>query len=208
MKSEMQFLKNIKGKKWMLLLLLIPFISIILIITFRHTYAPTNEEIIEKIKKIDAYNTKAEYIIKNTKSEYKEETNMYYCKDIGMRIEFGEDRVKIYKDGFVSMNDNGDEYEIKENFDTLYPLAFYNNILNNEIKEVKEGAEEWGDIKYLEVDVSLPSKNKHISSAKVYINKEDKSPIITKIFDIDGKERVTIIYKNFKELKEIDRGLF
>lgn len=208
MKSEKQILKKIKGKKLLLLLLIIPFISIILIITFRHTYAPTNEEIIKKIKDLDAYSTKAEYIIKNTKGEYKEETNIYYCKDIGMRIEFGQDRVKIYKDGFINVNDNGDEYELNENFDTLYPLAFYNNLLSNEIKEVKEGSEEWGDIKYLEVDISLPSKNKHIASAKVYINKADKSPIVTKIYDSDGKERVAILYKEFKELKEIDRGLF
>ena len=51
MKSEKNLWNKIKERKvLLLLLLLIPFISIIAIIGFRHNYAPTNEEIIEYIK--------------------------------------------------------------------------------------------------------------------------------------------------------------
>ena len=64
MKSEKNLLNKIKERKvLLLLLLLIPFISIIAIIGFRHNYAPTNEEIIEYIKKSKAYTSKAEYKI-------------------------------------------------------------------------------------------------------------------------------------------------
>ena len=209
MKSKKKVKEKTKSKKWLvLLLLIIPFISIISIVIFRHTYAPTNEEIIDYIKNIKSYTVDAEYVVKNSKKEYKEDTSMYYCKDAGMRIEFGKDRVKIYKDGFINVNENGDEYQLEDKFDSVYPLGFYNNLLERNIKDIKEGSEEWGDIKYLEVSLDIDEKNKHVSSAKVYINKADKSPIVTKIFDSKGEERVTITYSNFKEVKEIDENLF
>lgn len=209
MKSEKNLLSKIKERKvLLLLLLLIPFISIIAIIGFRHNYAPTNEEIIEYIKKSKAYTSKAEYKIKNSKGEYKEDTNIYYCKDVGMRIEFGQDRIKIYKDGYISMQDKGGKYELEKDFDSLYPLSFVSNLLCGDIEEINEGAEEWGDIQYLEIKVNLSNINDHMTSAKIYINKEDKTPIVTKIYDKDGKSRVDIVYKEFNYLKEIDKNLF
>lgn len=209
MKSEKNLLNKIKERKGIfLLLLLIPFISIIIIICFRHNYMPTNEEIVEYMKNSRAYTSKVEYTIKNSKGEYTEDTNIYYCKDVGMRIEFGKDRVKIYKDGFISMQDKGDEYELEKDFDSLYPLAFINNLLMGEIEEVTEGSEEWGETKYLEVKINLSNINDHMIAAKVYINKEDKKPIVTKIYDKQGKVRVEILYKDFNYLKEIDKNLF
>lgn len=208
MKSDKKDKKKL-DKKWILLMvLLIPFLSIILIITFRHNYMPTNEEIIQYVRDCKAYTSKAEYTVINSKDEYKQETKLYYGKDIGMRIEFGQDRVKIYKDGFISMKDGDEEYELNGGFDSLYPLAFPNNLLNNEIKSIEEGAEEWGNRKYLIINVDIPSKNKHIVEAKLYIDKDDKSPILTKIYDSDNKETVTIVYDEFEYLKEIDKNLF
>lgn len=208
MKSDKQGKKKRIDKKWLLLILLIPFLSIILIITFRHSYMPTNDEILKYVRDCKAYTSDATYTIMNSKGEYKEETKIYYGKDKGMRIEFGQDRVKIYKDGFISMKEGDEEYELKAGVDTLYPLAFPNNLLNYEIKSIEEGEEEWGDTKYLTITVQIPSKNMHIVEAKLYINKNDKSPILTKIYDGDNKERVIIMYKGFEFLKDIDSNLF
>jgi outer membrane lipoprotein-sorting protein len=197
-----------KTSKILLLLLLIPFISIILVIIFRNVYFPTNEEILESAKDAKAYFSKAEYTIKNSKGEYKEEANIYYCKEQGMRIEFGQERVKIYKDGYISMNYNGDKYKLNGDFDEVYTLAFISNLLSNEVKDIKEESEEWGDIKYLVVEISLPFKNNHMNSAKLYINKVDKSPIVTKIYDINNDEKLTIVYKDFRYINKIDKELF
>ena len=199
----------LKNKKVLLLLLfLIPFISIVIAIIFRHVYIPTNDEVIEYVRNAKIYSSKAKYSVKNSKGEYEEECNIYYCKNQGMRIEFKEDRVKIYKDGFISMNDSGDKYEIDENFDEVYPLAFMNSLLSNNIVDTKEGSEEWGDTKYIEVDIELPFKNNHINLAKLYINKSTKKPIVTKVYDINNKEKLDIIYDDFKYLNEIDNELF
>ncbi|PRR84274.1 germination lipoprotein GerS-related protein [Clostridium vincentii] len=197
-----------KFKKWAFLLLLIPFVSIIIVIIFRHSYFPTNDEILEEVKNADNYTSKVEYQIKNSRGEYKENTTIYYSKDQGMRIEFEENRVKIYNDGIINVNDNGYEYELEGDFDQFYPLAFTNNLLLNEIEDVGEGSEEWGEGQYIEINIELPFKNNHMTSAKLYINKEDKVPIVAKVYDSNKKERVTIIYKDFEYLKEVDDELF
>lgn len=201
--------KNGKGKYIAIFaLLLVPFISIFLIIQYRHIFAPTNDEIIDYILESEGYKSNVEYTVINSKGEFKEDVEMYYKKQYGFRVEFPEERVKIYKDGYISIIENDYEYELNEGFDTLYPLGFISNILKNEITEVKEGTEEWGDIKYLEFCINLSSKNKHLSKAKVYINKEDKSPIVTKIYNSDGEESVIIVYDDFSYLDNIDKNLF
>ena len=60
----------------------------------------------------------------------------------------------------------------------------------------------------MEIYINLSSKNKHLSKAIVYINKEDKSPIITKIYNSDGEESVIIVYDKFEYLENIDKNLF
>jgi hypothetical protein len=100
-------------KKWAFLLLLIPFISIIIVVIFRNSYFPTNDEIIEDVKNAENYTSKVEYQVKNARGEYREDTTIYYSKEQGMRIEFKEDRVKIYKSDSININDNGYEYELK-----------------------------------------------------------------------------------------------
>lgn len=201
--------KSKKGRYLLIVgLLLIPFISIFLIIQFRHTVMPTNEEIIKYVQEAKGYKTNIKYTIINSKGKFDEDVKVYYRKNYGVRVEFPQDRVKIYKDGYISILEQDYKYELEEGFDTLYPLGFINNMLSNEIAEVKEASEEWGDVKYLEISIKLPSKNKHIDSAKMYINKEDKSPIITKIYNSDGEESVIIVYDKFEYLENIDKNLF
>lgn len=193
--------KYLKKSKKVLFILLVPFISIFLIIQFRHVYMPTNEEIVESLINTKDYCTRAEYIIKNSRGEHKEEIKMYYSKENGMKLEFGENRIKIYQNGIINIQENEYKYEVNDDFDTLYPMGFVQNILSYEIEDIKENSEEWGEIKYIEINVNIPSKNKHISKAKVYINKEDKTPIVTKIYDDENNERVIIKYKEFEDLK-------
>ena len=197
-----------KFKKWAVLLLLIPFISIIIVIVFRHSYFPTNDEIIEEVKSAENYTSKVEYKIKNSRGEYKENTTIYYSKEQGMRIEFEENRVKLYNNGSININDNGYEYELKGDFDQVYPLAFIDTLLLNKIQYMKEASEEWGEGQYIEISIELPFKNNHMTSAKLYISKKDKVPIVAKIYDINQEERVTIIYKDFEYLKKYNEDLF
>lgn len=193
------------------LLLCIPFISIILAIIFRLTAMPTNEEIISELRGIKCYKTNVEYIVKNTRGEEREETIQYYSEDKGARIDFGEDRIKFYKDGNIKVKDNisNKEYTVDEELDVLHSLTFVKNLLSYPIIEgsIKEGQEEWGDRIYIELDLELFLENDHLYKAKVFIDKKEKAPIGAIVYDKEGNDRLRIIYKNFEKLKEIDNDL-
>ena len=202
--------KKIKTKTclYIISLILLPFISIILIIQFRHAVTPTNEDIIKKIKDENCYKTNAEYIIKNNRGEYLDNTKIFYKRKLGHRVEFDSNIIKIYKNEKINVFENNTSYEINNKMDILYPLGFIDNILNKKILDVKEGSEEWGDTKYLKITIDLESSNKHLSEAKVYINKKDKKPIVTKVYNDNGDETVVIVYKNFKYLDNLKKDLF
>lgn len=200
-----------KKKVLTTLLLCIPFISIILVIMFRLTVVPTNEEVISQLKEITCYKTNVEYITNNSRGEEKEETTQYYSEDKGARIDFGIDRIKFYKDGNIRVEDNisNKEYNVEADLDKLHSLAFMKNLLSYPIEEgsIKEGQEEWGEKKYIELTLELFLENDHLDKAKVFIDKKEKTPIGAIIYDKEGNDRLRIIYKNFEKLKEIDNDL-
>lgn len=200
-----------KKKLLLILMACIPVISIILVILFRTTTEPTNEEIIKSLKDIKYYSSNVEYVIKNSRGEEREETLQYYSKDIGGRIDFGEDRSKIYNDSKVIVKDNisNKEYEMKDEMDEIHSLAFLNNLLSYPIDEggIKEGQEEWGDTEYIEFTSEVFFKNDHLNKVRIFIDKQEMKPIGAIVYDKDGKDRIRIVYRNFENLKQLDTNL-
>ena len=203
---------SMKKKIIITLLLIIPFISIFLVVIFRGIISPNNEEIIRELKNIKCYETKVEYIVKNSKGEEREDTVQYYSKDKGVRVEFKNDKIKLYKEDGIHVKDNSStgEYVIESDMDILHSMAFMNKILSYPLKSdsIKEGQEEWGDTIYIQVDTELFLNNEHFNSARIFINKKTKTPIGIVIYDKDGNDSVRIIYEDFKIVKEIDENLF
>lgn len=193
------------------LLLLIPFISILLVVIFRGVFMPNNEEIIRELKNIKCYETKVEYIIKNSKGEEREETVQYYSKNEGVRVEFKDDKVKVYKADGIHVKDdkNNSEYLIESDMDILHSMAFMNKILSYPLKSdsIKEAQEEWGDTIYIQVDTELFLNNEHFNTARVFINKKTRTPLGIVVYDKNGNESMRIIYDDFKAVKEIDEEL-
>ena len=200
-----------KKKLLLGLLVAIPIILIILVILFRVTAEPTNEEIIESLKGIKAYKTEVEFIVKNSRDEERQDTIQYYKKDIGGRIDFGTDRTKIYKNDSILVKDNiaNKEYEMEEGMDELYSLSFLNNLLSYPIDNegINEGQEDWGDTEYIVFTSELFLKNDNLNKIKIFIDKQEKTPIGAIIYDKDNKDRVRIVYRNFEKLKDLDEGL-
>lgn len=201
-----------KKKIIITLLLIIPFISIFLVVIFRGILSPDNEEIIRDLKNIKCYETKVEYIVKNSRGEERESTVQYYSKEEGVRVEFDDDKVKLYKSDGIHVRDNSStgEYVIESDMDILHSMAFMNKILSYPLKSdsIKEGQEEWGDKIYIQVDTELFLNNEHFNSARIFINKKTKTPIGIVIYDKDGNDSVRIIYEDFKIVKEFDENLF
>lgn len=207
MKEEKKRISHISI--WIILTLLtIPILILVIIIFFRHSYVLTNEEVVERIKNTPMYKSEIEYIVKNSRSEYSENIRLLYYKNMGLRIEFEKDRVKVYKNGQIFVEENGNKYEANKGVDEVYPLADVNNILSNEVLTIEEGKEEWGDKIYIKVIVKLPFENEHMEYACIFLDKENQIPLMTQIYDVKDNERIRITYKTFKKLKKLDKNLF
>lgn len=204
--------KYSKKKKIMIgLIISIPIIFIGIVVALEFFISPSNEEIIEKIKNIKSYKTGVEFIVTNSREELREETLLYHSKDKGSRIEFGQDRVKIYSNDEIKVKDNisGSEYLENQELDIVHSLAIIDKILSYEIDKnsIVENQEEWGNTKYIELQVKLPFDIQHLDKAKVFVDKDKKEPIGTIIYNKEGKEKIKIIYKDFEKVKEISEDL-
>lgn len=200
-----------KKKILTIIFFFIPIIILILMVLLRYNLVTSNEEIIKNLKDIKYYSSEVEYLFKNSKSEFSEKTIQYYSKESGRRIEFQDEykRVKVYNGAEIKVECNQEEFILDKDIDTLYPLAFIDNVLSNPIVgDIKEVKTDWGDNYYLEVDIKYNSKNKHLNKAKFYVDKNRRTPVLLKILDDTNKERVIVKYKDFKKEKSLDSDLF
>ncbi|WP_024614321.1 germination lipoprotein GerS-related protein [Clostridium sp. Ade.TY] len=201
---------NLKKKLLVTVLMIIPFVSIILIISLRHVITPTNEDILNSVKNLDDYTSIVEYKITNDNGTYNQKAELSYCKDNGIRLDFGEELTKIYSDEKITMiyNKTDEKYEVDRELDRVYDLAAMKELFKNPILEFKEGQEEWGDLKYLKVEFDLITKNIHIDRATLYIDKNKKEPMLLKVYDSNSKERIKIEYREFLKKKFCEKEKF
>ena len=201
-----------KKKLLLVFLISIPVILISLVILLRITAEPTNEEIIESLKNIKAYKTEVEFVVKNSRDEERQDTVQYYKEDLGGRIDFGEDRTKIYKDNEILVKDyiSNKEYTMAIGMDELYSISFLNKLLSYPINNegIKEGQEEWGETEYIVFTSELFLKNDSLNKVKIFIDNNKKVRIGAIIYDNDNADWVTIVYKNFEKLKDIEEDVF
>ena len=196
-----------KKNKWIkiVFILLIPFVSIIVIIEFRHRVIPTNEEIIKSIISNSGYKTLAEVNVYNELQEHKECVDLYYKNDVGHRINFNDSNIsKIYTEDKIEVKEKEYIYSIDKEKNDVYSFLFIEELLKKDIESVQEKNEEWDDTKYLEIMINVYNDNSNFDKAKVYINKKEKTPIVTKVYDKDGKERNIIVYKKFTYSNKIN----
>lgn len=80
----MDFRKVLFNKKIIIgILVLIPVLMILLVILCRDVITPSNEDIISELKDTKYYSSKVDYLFKNSKSEFEENTMQYYSFDKG-----------------------------------------------------------------------------------------------------------------------------
>lgn len=193
-------------------IIFIPIFIIVLVILCRHVITPSNEDIVNELRNTKCYSSKVNYVFKNSKSQFEENTMQYYSYGKGSRIEFqdGYNQVKVYKGGEIKIESNEDEdYILDKDIDVIYPLAFIENILSNPIiDEVKEVKSDWGQEIYLQVNIEYNSRNKHLNKAEFYIDKNKRIPVLLKVLDDKDEERIVISYKDFKKEKKLNENLF
>ncbi|MGV3026831.1 germination lipoprotein GerS-related protein [Clostridium thermobutyricum] len=192
--------KNLKKKLKIGSIIILPIFILGLIVFFRNEVSPTNEQIIDSIKNMEQYESIVEFTITNTRGSYVEKAKLHYSKNHDPIMEFGDRLVKTYKkDSIIMKYKDGKEYNLEKDTDSFYVLAIINNLLNNPVTKIENESLEWGDLEYIKVSIDIISNNQHLDKAVFYVNKKEKVPMLIKIFDVNGKERVKIEYREFNK---------
>lgn len=147
-----------------------------------------------------------EYILNQTiKKDGKYILHTMSPKDVeGNIILFDGDIVWQYNPRLDSKISVGDKDKLVRK--QLSIFAFLENHLKS--NDVSVQTANTKDGVYTILEAIIPGDNKYISSEKLWINNETKTPEKLIIYDADGKERVFITYRNFKYNPKIEDSIF
>lgn len=192
--------KDIKRKVKLAGIVILPIIIIGTLIAIRNIIGISNEELVDKMKNMKEYTSIAEFTVRNSRGEYLEKAKIHYSENHDPIIEFGDKLVKTYKKDSIQMKyKDGKEYNLEKDTDSFYILSILNELLKYPIISIEEGSAEWEDLKYTKVSIDIVSNNQHLDKAILYIDKKEKIPMLIKIQDINGEERVKIQYRDFEK---------
>ncbi|MGL4848599.1 MAG: germination lipoprotein GerS-related protein [Clostridium sp.] len=192
--------RDIKRKVKLAGIVILPIIIIGTLIAIRNIIGISNEELVDKMKNMKEYNSIVEFTVRNARGEYLEKAKVHYSENHDPIIEFGDRLVKTYtKDSIQMKYKDGKEYNLEKDTDSFYILSVLNELLKYPIISIEEGSAEWEDLKYTKVSIDIVSNNQHLDKAILYIDKKEKIPMLIKIQDVNGEERVKIQYRDFEK---------
>lgn len=164
------------------------------------------------LKNLDSYSTNFNMEIKNDRQTINYTGKQYYLKNSGYRLDLGQDRVFVYKDDKIFVNDikNKLKYTTDRDFDVLFRLSLiqeYIGLLYTD-EDIKYSFKDSNGIKYELIDLVIPGTNREISKAVLYINLKDYTPERIIIYDVDNKETVRINYTSFAADADLKEDMF
>lgn len=171
------------------------------------------KKVVKYMENLKNYSCDVEYTFKNEKDEDEYVAKQYYMKDEGYRLDLGEDRINIYKDDHIYVEDKKAEkkYEVIKEFDEVYKYTFLNEIVDltshPESKVYAEDIEE-SDKHYVVIQFIIPSTNRNIAKGELYMNSLTLKPEVEKIYDLKGEERVEIRFNDFIANEDMEKELF
>ena len=165
------------------------------------------------LKNMKSYTTDMNMDVKNDKQKINYKARQVYLQGGGYKLELNNDRVFIFKTDdniYISDKNNGTKYVQSKDFDVVLKLSFIGEYIgllytNEEIKYVIKTI---NDIEYTVIDLFIPSGNKNINNALLYVNNKSMIPEKMVIYDINGKEKIEITYTNFLPNVEVEPSEF
>ena len=186
--------------------------SSILLISCNKKPKNTND-ITTFLKNMESYTTEMNMDITNAKQKISYTARQAYLKGGGYKLELNNSRVFIYKTDdkiYISDKNNGAKYVQSKDFDEVLKLSFIGEYIGllytNE--EIKYAIKNINDIEYTVIDLFIPGGNKNINNALLYVNNKSMLPEKLLIYDIKGKEKITITYTNFIPNVKIEMSEF
>lgn len=124
------------------------------------------EKVIDYLKDLKSYKCDITMEIKNSRQNLNYVGKQYYSNNKGVRLEINEDRVLIYKDKNIFVNDvkNNTKYSTDESYDKIYKLSFIKNfvdlIYSNE--SIKTYFKKLDNREYEIIELEVPSDNLNV----------------------------------------------
>lgn len=172
----------------------------------------SEREVVEYLKNIKSYKCRASISILNNRQTIEYKCTAFYDEKLGARLEIGEDRVFIYKDKWIHVDDkiSGRKYSIEESFDNLFYLAFVNKYIKlmytNE--DTKYYIQEESGRRVQLIELTIPDNNINMAKAVLYVDVKTLVPEKIMIYDNKDKERVRIVYSEFAANEKLNSELF
>ena len=170
------------------------------------------ERALNYLKNLDSYSAEVHINIINDKQNIEYDTKQLYSNKYGYRLEVGEDRIMIYKEDKIQVEDlkNGLQYSTDRDFDSVFKLSFLGEyiglIYTNE--SINFSVKELSGEKFQVVKLILPGMNRNIRYAELYINIKTCEPKYIIIYNDQDKEKMRIIYNKFLPNTKVDKELF
>lgn len=190
----------------------------VIIITSCSFEEPTNEEIFYELQKtindMESYSCKANITITGNKSPSRYIANHLYKKPYSYKVNYFNKKQSISYDGnriYLSYPKVDTSIIIRdskklEEDKNLFIGYFIKLITTNEDimleKDIIDNNE------YLVISLELPGNNIYRAKEKLWIDKKTFKPYKLRVLDIDGKEQVNVLYKDFKYNIELQDSTF
>lgn len=169
-------------------------------------------EITNFLKDIDGYSTDFVMETKNDKQVITQEGKQFYKKEQGYRLELGQDRVFIYKEDKIYVQDikNNFKYTLDKDFNNGYRISFIKEYIkllytNEEIKYAFKDIE---GKKYQLIELLIPGGSSETSKAVMYVDTKTYFPQWILVYDEKNNERIKITFNNFQAGPELNGDLF
>ncbi|WP_127836631.1 germination lipoprotein GerS-related protein [Clostridium prolinivorans] len=170
------------------------------------------EEVVNFLKDLNTYTSDFKMEIKNDKQVITYEGKHYYDKNLGHVMKLGEDKIFVYKEDKIYANDikNNVKYTVDKEFDEGFIYTFIEKYIEllytNE--EIKYDFKEIDGKKYQIIKLIIPTSNKEIDNAQMYVNLENYIPEYIFIYDEKNNEKIKVTYKNFEVNPKLNKNLF
>lgn len=164
------------------------------------------------LKSLKTYQCSMDITVKNDKQNLNYTAKQFYSKKFGYRFDFDNDRKIFYNNDKLYVSDmiNGQRYVLDNDFGYIYKVSFIGEFIKlmytNE--SIDQTYKTLNGVEYEIFTTDVPSNNRNISKAVLYVDVKTKLPVVVVLYDDNGKDKITIKYKDFKPNVELEKSIF
>lgn len=156
-----------------------------------------------RLRSLKSYSCNIELRVLNKAGTLKYHMRQYYCGGIGYRVELGEERVFIFKDDKIYVEDkiSKQKYTQKGSFNTAFKYTFLVDML----KTTFDNAQFKNSGDYITATALIPSNNRNLARVELFIEKASARPKYLHVYNWQDQRTIEIEYLTF-DTKNIEKS--